>query len=330
LTPKKHLANRRSKSSPILAIDIGGTKVAAALVNSSGKILFAARTKMAAHGTARQGLQSVFAAANSVLRSASLRRPACIGVALPGWVDSERGILFNATNIPCWRNYALAGKIAARYRSPVRVANDANAAALAEAAWGAGAGYESIFYVSLGTGIGSGYVVRNQLIAGPTGSAGEGGHMTINFLGPLCGCGKRGCIEMYASGTAIARFARQRLARASARIAGDLPRGRDATRITAESISHAAAAGNKLAAEILASAADHLAIWLGNIVDLLEPQAIIFGGGLAPALLRYRSRIRRGLRAWAINPRRAKVALLAARFGPDSALLGAAALCRER
>jgi glucokinase len=313
----------------VLGVDIGGTKIAAGLVNSEGKILYSSRTRMVAKKSAQEGVQAVRTAVDDVLKATAGQKVSAIGVSVPGWVDSAQGMLLSATNLPCWRNFPLAQEIETCYRLPTHLANDANAAALAEAAWGAGAGYRNVFYVTIGTGIGTALVLRHRIYPGRTGAAGEGGHMTINFRGPLCGCGKRGCIEMYASGTAIARSARERMRRAGIRSLGGRFDAKHTT-ITAEAVAKAAAAGDQLAGEILGEAADHFAIWLGGIVDLLEPEIIVVGGGVARLMTSMLHRIRRRLKIWAVNPRQQQIPIVNASYGPESALVGAAALCLSR
>ena len=220
----------------------------------------------------------------------------------------------------------MARKLEKHYRLPTRLTNDASAAALAEAKWGAGAKYESIFYVSLGTGIGTAIVRAGQMYHGRAGGSCEGGHMSINFNGPLCGCGKRGCVEMYASGSAISRRARSLLRQSRHNRSQILKMaGGNISHVTAETVNKAARSGDPLATEILQAAADHLAIWLGNVIDLLEPEVIIVGGGIGRVLLAFRTRIRRTLKSWAINPGAHRVPILNARYGSQSALAGAAA-----
>jgi glucokinase len=321
---------RKSKDL-ILGVDIGGTKVAAGLVNAKGEILFTERTRMIARKSADEGFQAVRDAIDLVLRHRRAKEARAIGVSAPGWVDSKRGVLLSATNLPCFRDFPLVREIEKLYGLPARLGNDANVAALAEAGWGSGAGYANVFYVTLGTGIGTGMVVDKRIYHGRTGAAGEGGHMTINFQGPVCGCGKRGCIEMYSSGTAIARRARERLnepGASASRLRTTADQNIEA--ITAETVSGAAKAGDKLATEILEEAADHLAIWLGNVIDLLEPDIIVVGGGLARLLMPLLGRIRSGLETWAINPHRQEVPIVEAHYGSQSALVGAAALWLPR
>jgi glucokinase len=314
----------------ILGVDIGGTKIASGLVNPDGKILYSVRKRMSARKSAGEGLEAVRAAIDEVLRENPRARPIAIGVSVPGWVDSTHGVLLSATNLPCWTNFPLAQEIEDHYHLPTHVANDANAAALAEAAWGAGAGYRNVFYVTLGTGIGTALVLSHRIYPGRTGAAGEGGHMTINFSGPLCGCGKRGCIEIYASGTAIARSAREHLGRAPKSSILARKFSDDPSAITAEAVAEAAKAGDPLAAEILDEAADHFAIWLGSIIDLLEPEIIVLGGGVARLMMAMLDRIRQRMKTWAINPRQQQIPIVNASYGSESGLVGAAALCLSR
>ena len=311
----------------MLGVDIGGTKIAAGLVDSAGTIVYSAHSKMVARKSAGEGLRAVFSAIDHVLQENPRKHPGAIGVSVPGWVDSGRGVVLGATNLPCWRDFPLAQEIENQYHLPTHLANDANAAALAEAAWGAGAGYRNVFYVTLGTGIGTALVLQHRLYQGRTGVAGEGGHMSINFRGPVCGCGKRGCIETYVSGTAIARRARERLAQKGGRssVLGKSSEQPDSP-ITAEAVAKAAAAGDRLAIEILHEAADHFAIWLGGLIDLLEPDIIVVGGGVGTLMTSMLARIRKVLRVWAINPRQQQIPIVNASYGSESGLVGAAAL----
>jgi glucokinase len=320
------VASRNTQTA--LAIDIGGTKVAAGYVDSRGRILAEYRAPMSAHRRPQDGLQSVFDAVSGLQEKFPSVKPACIGIGVPGWVDPKRGVLIAAVNIPCWKNYPLARAISKHYRIRAVISNDANAAALAEAIWGAGKGHRNIIYVTLGTGIGTGFVCDGRIYTGWSGGAGEGGHVTIDSRGPLCVCGKRGCIEVYASGTGIARNAREQLAakpHSTSRII-ELAAGR-LSNVSAEMVSEAAQEGDTLACQILEQTADCLAIWMGTVIDMIEPEVFIFGGGVGQLMMKYRGRIRQQLQKWAIAPRRKEVAIVEAKFGAQSALAGAAALC---
>src|ERR1700730_2352287 len=197
----------------VIGADIGGTKVAAGFVNHAGEISHVTRVPMVSDGDAAAGLNSVIEALDSLLATAQQSRYTirAIGICAPGPLDPNTGVVINPPNVPCWRNFPLAAEISNRYRLPVKIENDANAAALAEVLWGAGKGYTKVFYISIGTGIGTGLILDGHIYNGRTGAAPEGGHVSIDFRGPTRGCGKRGCIEGFLSGTAIAKRAQAKL-----------------------------------------------------------------------------------------------------------------------
>src|SRR5580692_1593826 len=196
-----------------LGVDIGGTKVAAGLVDGEGAILFQTRVAMPANGSAAEAFGAVQFAIEGVFAAQPEARASLtgIGICAPGPLDPVTGMILNPPNVHCWRNFPLATEVQRVFGFSARVDNDGNAAGLAEAIWGAGVGYRNVFYATLGTGIGTGIVFDRKIYHGRTGSAAEGGHVTIDYHGPVCGCGKRGCIESLAAGPAIARRARERI-----------------------------------------------------------------------------------------------------------------------
>jgi glucokinase len=311
----------------VLGVDVGGTKVAVGVVDADGKILTQHRMPMAATGTAEAGLDAVTAAIDSVLSTAGDAVDS-IGICAPGPLDPKTGVVLNPPNLPCWRNFPLADRISAKYRVPVKVDNDANAAALAETRWGAAHGFRFVFYATIGTGIGSGIVFDGAIYHGKTGSAGEGGHVSIDYQGPVCNCGKRGCIEILASGTAIGARARARLVSEPSRQSAilELANGH-LSAVNGEKVAQAYAQGDRLAREILIETVDLLIAWLGNIVDLLDPDVLVFGGGVAGILKPFFDDILRGLPRWCVNPRAAEIPLLMAHYGADAGIAGGAALC---
>jgi glucokinase len=314
-----------------LGIDIGGTKVAAGLVDANGSILSQTRVPMVATGDAAAGFAAVVSAAQAVFAAQPGARAvlAGIGACSPGPLDPRTGVVLNPPNLPCWRNFPLAGELQRVFGLPARVDNDANAAALAEAVWGAGVGYRNVFYATLGTGIGTGIVFERRIYHGRTGCAAEGGHITIDYRGPVCACGKRGCIEALCSGPAIARRARVRLAEPVQATSKMIElAGGNIEDVQAETVGEAFRRGDSLAAEVLQSTADLLAVWLGNVIDLLEPDAIIFGGGVAELISPFLGSIHNQLPRWSINPRCQEIPLLRAKYGADAGIAGAAALCR--
>lgn len=315
----------------VLGVDIGGTKVAAGLVNARGEILFKVRVPMNVHGTAADAMGCVHRAieaglaANAKMSKSQVKG---IGVASPGPLDPCTGVVLHTPNLPCWREFPLGAEIERAYGLPTVVDNDANAAGLAEALWGAGTGFDSVFYATIGTGIGTAIVLGGKLLYGRTGNAAEGGHMTIDMRGEVrCGCGKRGCLEGLASGTAVASRAREKVAADGARAAVLLEfAGKDPAAITAEIVTKAWQAGDPMATEILRETADLLAIWLGNIVDLLEPEIIVIGGGLGTRLTGWYDYLRQRIPQWSINSRAGEIEIVTARYGEDAGIAGAAAL----
>jgi glucokinase len=316
----------------VVGVDIGGTKVAAGLVDRNGEIKTQVRTPMVANREAGDGLAAVVSAIDLLLdHDAKARSPIRgIGICAPGPLDPTTGVVINPPNVTCWRNFPLAAEVEKVYGVPVKVENDANAAALAEAYWGAGRGYRHIFYTGIGTGIGTGIVVEGRIYNGRTGAAAEGGHMSIDYRGPLCGCGKPGCIEVLAAGPAIARRARTKLASDRAPRSGilDLAKG-NVNAVTSEMVGHAYLAGDQLAKEILQETVKLLSLWLSNIVDLLEPDVIIIGGGVATMLSPLFGDIAAGLAEYCINSRCHEIPLLKAHYGKDAGIAGGAALCSD-
>ena len=314
----------------LIGVDVGGTKVAAGLVDATGEITCQTRTPMVATDTAA-GLAAVITAIDTVRAAAQCAAEnviSGIGICAPGPLDPRSGIVINPPNLPGWRDFPLAAEISKTYNVLVRVDNDGNAAALAEALWGAGRGFRNVFCATIGTGIGTGIVFDGRIYHGRTGAAAEGGHNTIDYRGPRCGCGKLGCIEALASGPAIARRASEKIAgehRASSIL--DLSGGRS-DHITSEMVGKAYLQGDSLAKEVLQETAMLLTVWLGNIVDLLEPDVMIIGGGAGAMLRPFFDEIRERLPNWCVNSHCQEVPLLAAHYGAEAGIAGGAALCR--
>jgi len=311
----------------IIGVDIGGTKVAAGLVDASGEITHKTRVPMVAAGDAATGFAAVVGAVEAIFSAVPEARGAVRGIGLcaPGPLDPKTGVILNPPNVPCWRGFPLAAETERAFGVPAKVDNDANAAALAEYLWGAGKGYTNLFYATLGTGIGTGIVLGGKILHGRTGSAAEGGHITIDYRGPRCGCGKYGCIEAHAAGPAIAQRARAKLAGDKASRIVELAGGLEQVR--AEHVGQAFREGDGAAKQILEETAFLLTVWLGTIVDLLEPECMVVGGGVAELMSAFFPGISRDLPRWAINQRAAEIPLVMARYGADAGIAGAAALC---
>ncbi len=325
-------AQAETKDRWLVGVDIGGTKVAAGLVERNGVIKTQVRNPMVANREASDGLAAVVSAIDFLFADDPTIRGSIggIGICAPGPLDPNSGVVINPPNLPCWRDFPLAAEIEKTYRVPVRVENDANAASLAEALWGAGRGYRHIFYTGLGTGIGTGIVFDGHIYNGRTGAAAEGGHMSIDYRGPRCGCGKPGCIEILAAGPSIARRARSRLTSEQNQqsIMLDLAK-RNVDAVSSEMVGQAFTAGDPVAKEVLEETVELLSLWLSNIVDLLEPDVIIIGGGVAAMLRPFFGNLAAGIAKYCINSRCREIPLLNAHYGEDAGIAGGAALCLE-
>jgi glucokinase len=319
-----------NRDAHFIGVDIGATKVAAGLVNPFGEISHHTRFPMPAHDSSG-ALAAVVSAIDSVRAAIGENRESelpifGIGICAPGPLNPHTGVIVNPPNLPAWRNFPLADEITKVYKLPVHIDNDGNAAALAEALWGAGRGYKNVFCTTIGTGIGTGIVCNRRIYHGRTGAAAEGGHNTIDYRGPRCGCGKLGCIEAHAAGPYIARRAADKIRAGARSLILEYAEGCP-DRITSEMVGRAYLAGDALAKEVLEKTAEYLTIWIGNIIDLLEPDVIIVGGGAGAMLQPFFNQIHDRLPTWCVNSRCQEIPLVPARYGGDAGIAGGAALC---
>ncbi|MEH2402321.1 ROK family protein [Nostoc sp.] len=281
----------------ILALDFGGTKLAAALVNiGSRKWLRYERRLSPVNPNASSDLEIMRSLIYSLLEDT---KPAAIGVSFGGPVDASTGTVRLSHHVTGWENIPLKSLLEDEFGVPVGVDNDANVAALGEHRFGAGQGYDSLFYITVSTGVGGGWILNGQPWRGAGGMAGEIGHMVVDPAGPVCLCGKRGCVERLASGPYMAQNAREILENIDALAAsrrvpqrrkglrdGEVLRGLvgdDLTLLTGQLVSEAAAAGDDLAKEVLHKAAWALGVGIGNVANLMNPQRFVLGGGVTKA-----------------------------------------------
>jgi glucokinase len=263
-------------ANPILGIDLGGTKIAAVLLKKNGGVIW--RKKIAT--AASDGFEAVLRQLTEIAAEARTIAPFTrIGLALPGPLDLKKGVVLDAPNLS-WRDQPVTAPLAKLTGVPVFIENDANAAAWGELKHGAGRGFSNFIYITVGTGIGAGIITNRMIVHGRDGGAGELGHVNVKEDGPPCNCGRSGCLEALASGTAIARIMQERLQEGAPSLALKLAGGNIAA-VTAETVGKAATAGDLLAQEIISTAMRHLGIALANLVQILNPELIIIGGGLA-------------------------------------------------
>lgn len=263
----------------LVGIDIGGTKIAVSIGTRSGKILDRIVFSSEQGKFATQSIQKIQTSLTSLLDRHHMKRQDIlgVGVGMPGAIHPKTQIILKSPNLPSWEGISLGKVLHQKLKLPVSVENDANAAALGEFFFGYGRKTNHFIYMTVSTGIGSGIVVNGQLLRGEKGTAGEVGHMTMVRGGNPCPCGKRGCLEAYSSGTAMANYVKQAL---KAGRSSRFFRKVKPMNITGQLVAEAANQKDSLAIEARSSAADYLGIALANLVNLLNPKRIILGGGV--------------------------------------------------
>lgn len=295
-------------STPILGLDIGGTNVRAALIRGSEITAIRAAT-WPANLSPEEEVGFVADQALALAGEAKLKARAA-GVSLAALL-SRKGIVADWPNRPNWRGLAFRSLLEARLGMPTVIEDDANAAALAEWAYGSGRGYRQLLVMMVGTGVGAGLILDGRLFRGGHGWAGELGHVTVLSDGPLCPCGKRGCLQSLASGRALERVAADRgLGGASA-------------------VTAAAELGEAWAQKALADCGHLLGLAAANAVNLLDLEAVVVGGGLSALGQTWWTVLEKALRANLINRDHREVALLRAKLPDTAGLIGAALLARE-
>jgi glucokinase len=248
-------------------------------------------------------------------------------VAAPGPIDYASGVVTDPPNLPGWHNVPLAEILQRELDARCLLENDANAAAVAEHRWGAGRGSRHMLFLTLSSGIGGGIIIDNALYRGASGSAGEVGHMTIDRRGPICSCGRRGCLEAHASGPAIARSAAQAATRTPgsrlARIAAEDPP------LTAMKVHQAADEGDRASRRVIARAGHYLGVGIGSLVNIFNPQVIVLGGSLTKMGELYLGPMRRTAREECFPRPFEDVRIVVGAFVDEAPAIGAAVLAAE-
>jgi len=309
----------------IIAVDIGGTQIRAALCNREGHILH-----RVAHPTqAQEGPEAVIGRIKEAIRQAAgqhLGEVQAIGIASAGPLDPWEGVIIKAPNLPGWEQVPLRALLEEEFGLPVYLGNDANLAALAEQRFGAGKGTRHLIYITHSTGIGGGIIVDGRMLLGSKGLGAEVGHIVLDIDGPRCGCGGIGCLEAMAAGPAIARNAVQAIQAGRETLILELVDG-DLSRITAKEVNKAAQQGDPLGIELIRQAGELLGIGLVSLIHLFNPEIIVIGGGVSKAGELLFKPVRETVRArcmaedyWRNMP------IVPAALGDDVGLMGAMAL----
>lgn len=310
-----------------IGVDVGGTKVAAGVVDEDGTVVAETRRDSPADDPAKMR-HAIIDAIGELTRS---HRVEAVGIGAAGWIDPTRSTVLFAPNI-AWQNEPLREQVSAATGLPVVVENDANVAAWAEFRFGAARDADdSMVMITVGTGVGGGIVIGGELLRGANGIAAEFGHVLAVGGGHRCGCGRLGCVEQYASGRALARFAREGAKRSpeQARTLLDLAGG-DVAAISGRMVTAAAQAGDVVAIEAFAELGHWLGTSLADMAQILDPQVLVLGGGVIEAGELLLGPVRRAYSAALARRSRLPVAAIRpAELGTAAGMIGAADLARR-
>ncbi|MBT3338485.1 MAG: ROK family protein [Anaerolineae bacterium] len=302
-----------------IAVDLGGTHIRAASYRRD-ETRPLKHQKIKTRSKNETLLERILNLIESVIPEGEI--PTAIGIAAPGPLNPRTGVILNTPNIPDWENYPIADKVNARFHIPVYLGNDANLAGLGEWRYGAGQGHENLLYLTISTGIGGGVISDGHLLEGWQGLAGELGHVTVVADGPVCGCGHKGHLEAFSSGTGIARYVEEQLEDDT--VESSL---RSRAKRTAELIAEAARKGDPLAVSAYERAGKYLGIGVASFLHIFNPSILIFGGGVSQSGELLWTPFRKSLQEHIFNPAYLEnLVITPAALGDDAGLLGALAL----
>lgn len=311
------------RQKPVLALDIGGTKLAVAMVDEDGRthgLIVEPTDKLRGPDAV---IAHLFDMGHRSISAAGVGDPAAVGISCGGPLDTASGVLTGPLHLPGWVDVPIVDMARLEFGAPAVLENDASAAVVAEHRFGAARGTQTALYLTLSTGVGGGAVIDGRLHRGARGNGGEFGHITVRPGGYLCECGRHGCIEAYASGTSIARRAADRLA------ADDRPSPlRDLPAVRSENVAAAAAAGDDIAGELWDETVAVLGQAVTDLVNVFEPEVVVLGGGVTRSGAMLLDPVRETVRRTAMPPAaRAHVTL--AGLGDVVCVVGAGALALD-
>jgi glucokinase len=301
----------------VIAVDLGGTNLRAAAVDRSGAVLYRTRCETPRGERAGEIVRTIAESAIECRRNCSDFKIAAISAAVPATVSHERGLIFKAPNLPSLDNFRLASELENELGVKAFIENDANAAAVGEHWLGASKEVENSIMVTLGTGVGGGIIIDGKVLRGRDGTAGEIGHISVEPFGAPCGCGSRGCVEQYASATAIARLANE--------LKSQYPKSKlnQIACPNANDVYQAGTVGDELALEVFRQAGFYLGVALAGLVNVLNPEMIVVGGGASAGWKLFLPELKKtiGERSYKRPARTAQISLAA--LGDDAGLVGA-------
>jgi len=273
----------------MVGVDMGGTSLRALVVNAQNEILAIEKTPTNVALKPEGLIRELALMVEDVVRSVGLRKSQlrAVSIGAPGAVDPEHGVVYHAPNLAGWDEVPLGAMLGKLLRVPVFVENDVNVGVAGEHALGAGQGTQELVGIFVGTGIGGGIISRGQLYLGSRGAAAEVGHMIVQVDGPLCGCGSHGCIEALASRTAMERDVREAIRAGQKSCVLKLMEERGKDRMTSSIIQRAIRKGDPVMRKVMKRAQYFLGMAVASVVNLLDPECVVMGGGIAERLGEY-------------------------------------------
>lgn len=314
----------KSADDLILAVDFGGTQLRAALVDRSGQIIAREALRTDVLGGPDAVIVQIAELSQRLFSATPNGKISCAGISSPGPLDAKQGCTFNLVLLPGFDGYPLAERVREKLGVPVVLEHDGHAAAYGEWKQGAGRGFDDFIYLTISTGLGGGAIVNGQLLRGEGGMAAHVGHMTVDPDGPLCGCGNRGCWELFASGTSFLARARER-----AKAQNILLLGRQADEIETVDIFNAARGGNSFAEALVEEEAEWLGRGIVSLSHIFNPARFVLGGGVSNNLDLLLPGIFAFIERHAMLPFRT-ASIVKAELGDNAGLIGAALLASEK
>ncbi|MDP8298317.1 MAG: ROK family protein [Candidatus Tantalella remota] len=315
----------------VIGVDIGGTKIATGLVDKDGKL----KQKVVLPTLSAKGfeasLEQVYVSIENLMKLSKVgwKSVEGIGVCAPGPLDPLKGVVHNPPNLKGWKEVPLASLLRKKFKKKTKLENDANAAGMAEKLWGAAKGYKHVFYVTVSTGIGTAIIINGKIFHGKNGMAGEGGHVTIKYDDKYgkCNCGNIGCVEALASGPyTVKRLLRRLKKNPSIKTSIiDMVDG-ELENISMVTVGEAAREGDKVALETIEEEGRLIGIWLGSMINMIDPEIIVIGGGVSLLGNLILKEIRRSTLAHTLNIFAKNTPIVQAKLKRDVGILGAASV----
>ena len=314
-----------------IGIDVGGTNVKIALVDENGKIIYSNSVPTYAKMGYEYTVNNIKQAIKDLMKETETQPKDIqgIGFDFPGQVDYKTGVVKLAPNIPGWVNVPIAQMIEEEFHIPTKIDNDVRCAALGEMLFGAGRGCENFVCITVGTGIGSGLVVNGQIVRGASNAAGELGHIKLQMKdGPICGCGDTGCLEAFASGPSIVAMAQDYIKGGKSTKFREMAAA-EGGEITPYMVAKAAEAGDPVAKRIFEIVGEYIGIGLTSVINLLNPEKVIIGGGVAEAGDLLFNPIRKTIKERAMVVAGEAVEIVPAQLGNTAGVIGASLLIKS-